>query len=106
DRPPTPSSIDIAIGRRNGLTIALDITQNTLQESKTRPTPSLKEMIETLSKENGRLREELVYYCNLQKLIEELRQEVNYATNRLNIAVYNFQKGYTDLWREFEGVTG
>jgi hypothetical protein len=61
-------------------------------------------MIETLSKENGRLREELAYYRNLHELAEQLRQEVNYIIDRLKMAVRTFQKGHADLGREFGGI--
>ena len=104
DKPPAPSLIDKTIFQHDGLTVAFDLMPKALQESKGGPTPSLKEMIETLSKENGRLREELAYYRNLQEVAEELRQDVDYVIERLKMAVCNFQKGHDDLKRELGGT--
>ncbi|KAK3934861.1 hypothetical protein QBC46DRAFT_324433 [Diplogelasinospora grovesii] len=60
-KPPTPRSIDLMILRHKGSTVALNAMPETLQAAKAEPTPSLKRMIKTLSRENGRLREELAY---------------------------------------------
>lgn len=64
----------------------------TLQESKAIPTPSLKQMVEILTRENECLREELTYRQKLQELREELQQEVDYVTNRLKIAIITFRR--------------
>ncbi|KAB5514959.1 hypothetical protein GE09DRAFT_1161690 [Coniochaeta sp. 2T2.1] len=54
DKPPTPRSIDFTIYRHKGSTAALDFMPKTLQKYKVQPIPSLKEMVRTLSEENGR----------------------------------------------------
>jgi len=101
DKPPAPRPIDLTIQKHQGSTIALDLMPNSVQASKDEPTPSLKEMIETMSRENGRLREELAYRQKLQELGEELRQDVDYVIDRLKTAVVTFQRGQKDIERVF-----
>ncbi len=100
-RPPAPSSIDLTIRQYRGCTVALEMMPDALQASKEEPTPSLKQMIEILSRENGRLREELAYRQRLQELGEELRQEVVYVADRLKMAVVTFQKEREDIRKDF-----
>jgi hypothetical protein len=101
DKPPTPKPIDLRILEHNGSTSAIGYMPDTLQRFKAEPTPSLKQMIEALSKENGRLRVELAYYRKLQGAAEELRDEVDYIIERLRMAIRNFRKGHNDLKKEF-----
>lgn len=103
-KPPAPRSIDEIIHRRHGSTVAVDLMPSTLQASKDEPTPSLKEMIEALSRENGRLREELAYRQDLQELGEQLQHEVDYIIERLKMAVMSCQRGQEDVEKEFRGA--
>ena len=61
DTPPRPTAIDIEIARNKGTTVAIEATNENLQASKSDPTPSLSEMIEQVTRENGRLREQLAH---------------------------------------------
>jgi hypothetical protein len=101
DKPPAPRSIDLAIHRHQGSTVALDLMPKTLQTSKAQPTPSLKKMIEILSKENGRLREELACHQKLQEAGEELGRELAYNCHRLKMALGTFRMTEKDIKVEF-----
>ena len=68
DQPPTPTSIDIEIARNHGTTVAIEATDESLQASKIAPTPSLSEIIEHKTRENGRLRYELAYLQRKQAI--------------------------------------
>lgn len=81
DKPPTPRSIDFTIYRHKGSTAALDFMPKTLQKYKVQPIPSLKEMVRTLSEENGRLREELAYRQTLKHAGEELKRDVDHIVH-------------------------
>ena len=61
DQPLTPTSIHTENARNHGISIAIETTGESLQASKTAPTPSLSEIIEHKTRENGRLRHELAY---------------------------------------------
>lgn len=104
DERPSPDSIDLTIHKES--TVALNLMPKTLQISKAQPTPSFKDMIETLSKENGYLRHDLAYVQRLQELGEELQQEVDYVYDRLKTAVITFQKSQKDIESEFGRLEG
>jgi hypothetical protein len=61
DRPPRPTPIDVEIARNKGTSVAIEATNESLQASKSDPTPSLSDMIEQTTRENGRLREQLAH---------------------------------------------
>lgn len=97
NHPATPRAIDKAIAQAHGLSVALDATRENLEACKTTTTPSLKEIIEIRTRENGRLREELAYLQRIQELGEHLREEVEYVTERLQFAVSSFRKGQKEV---------
>jgi hypothetical protein len=66
DQPPTPTSIDAKIAHNNGTSVAIEATNENLQAANTVPTPSLSEIIEQRTRENGRLRHELAYQQSKQ----------------------------------------
>lgn len=99
DRPAAPRPIDKAIAQVHGSSVALDATRDNLNASKLLPTPSLKELIEEKTRENGRLREELAYLQQIQQLGDHLREEVEYVTERLHLAISSFRKGQKDIKR-------
>jgi hypothetical protein len=66
DQPPTPTSIDAKIAHNNGTSVANEATSESLQASKMVPTPSLSEIIDQRTRENGRLRHELAYQQSKQ----------------------------------------
>lgn len=68
DQPPTPTPIDAKIAHNNGTSVAIEATNESLQASKTVPTPSLSEIIEQRTRENGRLRHELAYQQRKQAI--------------------------------------
>ncbi|KAH8683380.1 hypothetical protein BGZ60DRAFT_368887, partial [Tricladium varicosporioides] len=72
DYPPTPTSIDTKIALNNKTSVAIEATNESLQASKTIPTPSLSEIIDQRTKENSRLRHELAY--------EQSKQGVSLST--------------------------
>ncbi|KAI0117241.1 hypothetical protein F4813DRAFT_160609 [Daldinia decipiens] len=99
DRPRPPRPLDETIAKANGSSVALDATRENLEAGKTAPTPSLKEIIEIRTRENGRLREELAYLHQIQILGENLREEVQYLSERLQLAISSFRKGLNDINR-------
>ncbi|KAH7418762.1 hypothetical protein BKA64DRAFT_763401 [Cadophora sp. MPI-SDFR-AT-0126] len=68
DQPPTPTPIDTKIAHNNGTSVAIEATKESLQASKTVPTPSLSEIIDQRTRENGRLRHELAYQQRKQAI--------------------------------------
>lgn len=66
DQPPMPTPIDARIAQNNGTSVAIEATDENLQASKTVLTPSLSEMIDQRTRENGRLRRELAYQQRIQ----------------------------------------
>ncbi|KAI1416928.1 hypothetical protein F5Y13DRAFT_153344 [Hypoxylon sp. FL1857] len=100
NHPATLRPIDKAIAKAHGSSVALDATRENLEAGKAMTTPSLKEIIEIRTSENGRLREELAYLQQIQELGEHLREEVEYVMERLQLAVNSFRKGQKDIERE------
>ncbi|KAI9763355.1 MAG: hypothetical protein M1840_000547 [Geoglossum simile] len=92
DRPPPLTSIDIEIGRNRGSSVALEASPARLQASKKTPIPSLSQRIEELTKENGNLRQEVLFHQKMQTAITYLQQDTEYAVKRLNQAVADFSK--------------
>ncbi|KAL6413022.1 hypothetical protein AUP68_02517 [Ilyonectria robusta] len=100
DKPPSPQPIDLTISHHQGSTTAIDATISNVQARKAEPTPTLKGMVESLSRENGRLREELAYRQNLQSIGQDLQEEVEYVLERLQLAVITFQRGQKDIMND------
>jgi hypothetical protein len=67
DQPPTPTSIDAKIAQNNGSSVAIEATSESIQSSKIVPTPSLSEIIDQRTRENGRLRYEVAYQQRIQE---------------------------------------
>lgn len=98
--PALPRPIDQAIAQAQGSSVALDATAERLQAAKYHPTPSLSEIIEARTRENSRLRAELAYFQQVQQLGEHLKEELQYVTERLQLAVNSYNKGQKDLDQE------
>lgn len=97
NHPAPPRSIDKAIRDVRGSTVALDATPEKLEANKHPAPPSLKEIIEEKTRENGRLRAELAYLQSMQQIGEELRGEVDYVQERLRLAVVSFHRRHKEL---------
>lgn len=100
DQPPTPTPIDAEIARNNGISVAIEATNENMQASKTIQTPSLSEMIEQKTRENGRLRQELAYQQRKQGAGLYLLEEVRLVVERLQQAVIEYQRLQTTIDRE------
>jgi len=61
-RPLEMNAIDYQIHRQNGSTTALEFTKQKLQYSKMQTAPDLLSRVEELTKEIGRLRQEILFY--------------------------------------------
>ncbi|KAI0165310.1 hypothetical protein GGR52DRAFT_575396 [Hypoxylon sp. FL1284] len=81
DHPALPRPLHEAIAKAHGSSVVLDATRKNLDAGKTLPTPSLKEMIEIKTRENG----------------ENLQEEAQYLSERLQFAVNSFRKGMKDI---------
>lgn len=92
DLPPGPTPIDIEIARNRGTTIAIEATNESLQASKNDPTPSLSEMIEQTTRENGRLREELAHLQKKQGPNTFLLDKVTFVMKELEQAVIEYYR--------------
>ena len=80
--PPAPNKVNLKIARHKGSSVAVDATYERLQASKYSPTPSLSQIIEDLTRENGRLRYELAFRYRLDKLGHDLQEEARYVIER------------------------
>lgn len=87
DHPLALRPVDREIANYRGTTVPLEATQDNIQASKHIPTPSLSQMIEQRTRENGRLRKELacqhrkegasMYFLGeVQTILEKLQQAV------------------------------
>jgi hypothetical protein len=92
DVPPKPSPLDVEIARNKGTSVAVEATKESLQESKNDPTPSLSEMIEQKTRENGRLREELAHQQRKQGPNTYLLDKVTLAIEGLHEAVIEYHR--------------
>ena len=97
DGPPEPTPLDIEIARNNGTTVALEATQKRLQASKRNPPPSLLQMVEQRTRENGQLRQQIAYLQRKNSAAVYLQEEIKYVDNLLGQALINFH----DLNREY-----
>lgn len=95
--PALPRQIDQSIARIKGSTVALEATPKQLAATKACPTPSLKEIIEIRTKENGRLRAELAYLQSLEALGDEFLGEIQDATSRMQRAIATFSRRKKEL---------
>lgn len=94
----------MVIAEANGASVALDAVPEILQAGKQCTTPSLTEIIEEKTRENGRLRGELAYLQQVRQLGESLREEVDYVCERLRFALLTFMKGKEDASRSNLGL--
>src|SRR2546430_8559384 len=101
DGPPTPTAIDIEIADNQGSTMAIETTPEKLQASKKMPTPSLSQMIEQLTRENGYLRQELAYQYRMRDASMYLLEETRFVVERLRMAVITFRKVQKEIEDEF-----
>jgi hypothetical protein len=62
-------------------------------------TPSLSDMVKIKTRENNKLRAEKEFLYKVQQLGESLRAEVEYVTQRLQLAVEEFRKVRRNLTR-------
>ena len=92
DKPPKPTAIDIEIARNKGTSVAIEATNESLQASKSDPTPSLSEMIEQKTRENGRLTEELAHLHRKQGPYTYLMEKVTLAMKDLEQAVIEYYR--------------
>ena len=90
--PPEPTAVDGEIARNNGSSVALEATQERLQEAKNMPTPSLSKIIEQRTWENGQLRQELAYHQRKNAASVYLLEEVRHVVDFLQQAMVSFQK--------------
>jgi hypothetical protein len=72
--PPEINAIDYEIHRQNGSTTALDFTAQRLQYSKMQTAPDLLSRVEELTKEMGRLRQEILFYRECFSILNQLRE--------------------------------
>ena len=92
DTPPAPAAIDAKIASLGGSTVAIDATQHRLQAAKKMPTPSLSQIVEQKTWENGRLRRELAFHQSKQAAALYLLEEVRLVEESLRQALANFER--------------
>jgi hypothetical protein len=97
DIPPAPTAVDVEIANHQGSTVAINATQERMQAAKKMPTPSLSQMIEQRTWENGQLRQELAYRQRKHGASMYLLEEVRLVVESLQQALLTFQKLNTDL---------
>jgi hypothetical protein len=103
DTPPLPTALDEEIARNQGSSVAIEATQERLQQAKKMPTPSLAQIIEQRTWENGQLRQELAYQQRKHGASMYLLEEVKLVIDSLQQALVNFQKLNMDFEDEGEG---
>jgi hypothetical protein len=98
--PPSLTSVDFEIAKRNGTTVAIEATREHMQASKTAVTPSLTEIIYEAKQENGRLRHEHAYQCRKARQCEIFEEEMRYVFERFRMAFINYMQGMKDIEAE------
>ncbi|KAF3030335.1 hypothetical protein E8E12_000426 [Didymella heteroderae] len=88
--PPAPAAIDIEIANHNGSTVAIEATPDRLQAAKKTPTPSLSQMVEQLTWQNGQLRSEIDYHQRRHAASLYLLQKTRLIVKSLEQAIENF----------------
>ncbi|KAL7783599.1 hypothetical protein V8C37DRAFT_414693 [Trichoderma ceciliae] len=84
-RPPSPTLIDVQVKSAGGLSTACDLTAEEIQAKKV-PIPLGDRVIE-LSRENGRLRQEIEYYRSLTEAFQPLMPIIEYHVNGIHKAL-------------------
>jgi hypothetical protein len=102
DRPPTPTTANAEISRNQGSPVAIEAANENLQAPKRMPSPSLSQMIEQRTWENGQLRQELMYQQRKHGASMYFLEEVKLAVESLQQALVNFQKLNTQIENESE----
>jgi hypothetical protein len=100
DAPPTPTAVDAEIARNGGSSVAIEATKERSQAFKNNPTPSLSQIIEQRTWENGQLRQELLYQQRRHGASMYLLEEVKMAAKSLQQALINFQQIHMDAENE------
>ena len=88
--PPAPAAIDIEIANHNGSTVAIEATPDRVQAAKKMPTPSLSQMVEQLTWQNGQLRSEIDYHQRRHAASLYLLQKTRLVVKSLEQAIENF----------------
>lgn len=101
DAPPKPTAVDAEIARNGGSSLAIEATKERSQASKNITTPSLSQIIEQRTWENGQLRQELLYEQRRHGASMYLLEEVKMAVKSLQQALINFQQIHMEVENEF-----
>jgi ubiquitin-protein ligase len=99
NKPPAVGHIDRIIHAHKGSTVAIDALPESIQAAKSEPTPSLSQIVEIMTQKNGEHRAEIDYRTRMQELGEIFEEEVNYAMDRLSMALINFRQWKQDIER-------
>lgn len=78
------------IANHNGSTVAIEATPDRLQAAKKMPTPSLSQMVEQLTWQNGQLRSEIDYHQRRHAASLYLLQKTRLIVKSLEQAIENF----------------
>ncbi|KAK5988056.1 hypothetical protein PT974_12192 [Cladobotryum mycophilum] len=84
-RPPSPTLIDVQVKSAGGLSTACDMTAESIQAKKA--PISIGDRIVELTRENGRLRQEIEYYKALTEAFEPLLPIIEYHVNGITKAL-------------------
>lgn len=87
-RPQEINSIDYQINLQNGSTTALKFTAQRLQYSKMEAAPDLLSRVKELTKEMGRLRQEILFYRNCFSNLQQLRETAYDVYQQLFLTCY------------------
>lgn len=101
DGPPRPSSIDIVIGCNLGSTVAYDVAPAQLQALKRSTKLSQSKAIEWLTRENGCLRQELIYQHKMHNASMCLARQARDIVERLRQVVIEFRKAHKQIDEDF-----
>lgn len=97
-----PTAVDAEISRNQGSPVTIEAANENLQAPKRIPSPSLSQMIERRTWENGQLREELSYQKRKNGASMYFLEEVRLAVESLQQALVNFQNLNTEIENESE----
>jgi hypothetical protein len=92
DGPPQLTRVDRIIDLHNGSTTAIEATPEKLQASKESSISNLPERIKQLQMQNGRLRQEVAYYRQMEQARENFQLVVRQVSGELQRALSKLGK--------------
>ena len=101
---PSLSKQNVEIDQKQDSSQALEVLPKQLQAAKNQPIVSLRERIEELTRENGRLRQEVAFYQSIWNAMMSVPEETESMVVNVQQTLHNFHRVQTEAeteWLDF-----